>query len=91
MKQETVEMLKALDAEQAQLQANMFGPGGGQVDILANSAAYRAIVDILHAKPIMVTPCLRWLNQKLAGISMAELRQLYTEEEINEMQAKLDG
>lgn len=40
------------------------------------------IIRILQGNLLLTEPCLKWLQQKQAELSMASLRVLYTDEEI---------
>lgn len=48
-----------------------------------------AIIQILRDKPILVTPCLMWLQKTRAQLSTAELGVLFTPEQIEAMRQEL--
>jgi len=57
-------------------------------DELANSPNYQRILEILHAKPILVEWARVQLEQKLAELAKAELDLLYSPDEQAEMRKR---
>lgn len=47
-----------------------------------------SIAQFLEANPLLVEPCLRWLNQKNAEMNAAQLSVLYTPAELDELRKK---
>ena len=58
----------------------------GRDEVLAGSEKYAEIRLILNANPILVQPCLAWLKDRLGLIALSQLRVLYSDEQIAEMQ-----
>jgi len=59
-------------------------------DSLLNSSKFREIIAILSGLPLLVQPTLNWLRSKQAEMSMAQLRALYTDEQINAMYKEMN-
>ena len=57
---------------------------------LLNSAKFREIIAILDSLPLLVQPTLNWLRIKQADMSMAQLRALYTDEQIKAMYKEMN-
>jgi hypothetical protein len=81
--------LAELDQEEAAQDMAMWGgvAAGFQTDrnSLVNSPKYQQIVALLHETPLLVAPCLRWLQQKRAQLATVQLQALYTPEELEQM------
>lgn len=83
-------MLEELDKREAEDQAEdaaLFGPQNREP--LAASDKYKAIRQILNQEPILVQPCLQWLQLKLAELANAKLATLYTQEQLEEMRKQI--
>ena len=48
-----------------------------------------AVAQLLNDNPLLVTPTLRWVQQKIAEMANAQLNVLYTPAELEEMRAKI--
>lgn len=49
------------------------------------SSATIAVVRLLQECPLLGPPCVKWLQQKKAELSMAQLKVLYSPEELQAM------
>lgn len=69
-------------AEDAALWGNVSSAATSQAS-LANSPKFQQLIAILYENPILVAPALKWLVEKRAALSLAQLQALYTPEELD--------
>jgi len=81
------EILDKFNAEEETVAITM--PQFEKPDTLASSENYQKIVELLHQHPILVAPTLEWIRGKVSEMAMAELKVLYTDEQITEMQKEI--
>jgi len=82
------EYIEASDEDITRESLELFGVGQKQLDI---PPRVFEIVKLLLAKPILVQPCLQWLNERLALLAQAELNVLYTPEQLAELRKQYNA
>lgn len=77
-------LLDSIDEEEKDL-AQFARPESGDLSTLQLPAGIQNIIRLLVANPLLVIPTQRWVEQKIREINTAQLRLLYTDEELQEM------
>jgi len=80
-----------VDQESFELWGNVNGAGPMGGTDLFESPAFKEIIFILIANPILVSPVLNFLRLKQAQMSRAQLEVLYTPEELAELYKKVEA
>jgi hypothetical protein len=71
--------LETSDAEVRAEEHSLFGTGESPI---LGMPQFRQIVAIMTANPLLVSAALTWLQQKQSEIAMAQLKVLYTPEQL---------
>jgi len=76
-----LEELDKIDVENQVMEQSMFGVSG-QLNI---DPRVTQIASLLQQNPIVITPALKWVQQTIGRINLAQLKVLYGEEELERM------
>jgi hypothetical protein len=75
------EQLDAIDEENQLLEKQMFGVNG-QMTVDSRVAEVAAL---MQTNPLIIGPTLKWVRATIGRMNLAQLRELYSEEELEEM------
>ena len=84
------EIVEAMEADNASESEIGFGGGAQPQQPLPMGPKFHAIAQLLIANPLLVEPTLIFVQQKLGEIAAAQMRVLYTEEQLEELRKRME-